>query len=114
MPESASVPLKLTATSVLFHPAAFGAGKAAACAIGGVLSILTEGEVKVAVLPAASFTVTLPLTDAPSAVSDSGLGTDVDATPDRLSSVVKGKATFVLFHPAALAAGAAAANVSVG
>src|SRR5437870_13799360 len=62
-----------------------------------------------------SVTVTVPLTAAPSAVRVSGLGTDVAATPDNASAAVYGKATLVLFHPAAFAAGVAAApNASVG
>ncbi len=39
MPDSSSLPLKLTVTLVLFHPLAFGAGEASAFAVGAVLSI---------------------------------------------------------------------------
>ena len=81
---------------------------------GGVLSILTVGDVKVAELPAKSMAVTVPVTDAPSVVSRSGVGTDVEAIPERLSAAVKGKLTFVLFQPLALGAGFAALNESVG
>jgi len=114
MPESASVPVKLTVTFVLFQPRAFACGEAAACAMGGVLSIFTTGEMKVDVFPATSVTVTLPLTEAPSVLSSSGLDTEVDVTPDSASVGAKANATFVLFQPAALADGAAAVNVSVG
>src|SRR5205807_2638626 len=82
---------------------------------GGVLSILKAGLVKVAVLPATSVTVTVPVTAAPSAVSTNGLVAGlVLATPDRASAAVKGTETFVLFHPAALGAGVAGPKVSVG
>jgi hypothetical protein len=56
IPDSASVHAKLTVTSVLFHPAPFGAGVALAVMFGGVLSMFTVA-VAVAVLPLASFTV---------------------------------------------------------
>src|SRR5438034_6303110 len=114
MPESEFDPVKLTLTFVLFQPAPLGGGEAAAVAVGAVLSILTGGEVKLAVLPATSVTVTLPLTDVPSVVSTKGLGIEVDATPERLSAGVKPKLTLVLFQPAAFAGGSTAANVSVG
>jgi hypothetical protein len=76
------------------------------CAVAplGVLSIFALGEVNVALLPATSVTVTIPLTAVPSVVNDSGLDTDVEETPGKLSAVVKLNSTFVLFHPAALAA----------
>src|SRR5467141_2736728 len=109
IPESASVPVKVTVTLVLFQPLAFGPGEAAACVVGGVLSIWTEGEAKLAVFPATSVTVTLPLTEVPSVVNNRGLGTDVEATPDKLSAGMKPKLTLVLFHPAVLAGGAATA-----
>jgi hypothetical protein len=44
MPDKASAPLKVTVTLVLFQPAAFGAGDAAAAAVGAVRSILTVTE----------------------------------------------------------------------
>ena len=50
----------------------------------------------------------------PSVVSVSGLGTLVDATPERLSAVVNENETSVLFHPASLAAGFGAPKVNVG
>src|SRR5207244_2009340 len=80
----------------------------------GVLSILTVGDVYVAVFPATSLTVTGPFTDAPSVVSDKGLGSDVEAMPDRLSVATKLTVTFVLFHPAAFAVGVGDPNVTVG
>src|SRR5205807_1029263 len=80
-----------------------------------VLSILKAVLVKVAVLPATSVTVTVPVTAAPSAVSTNGLVAGVVlATPDRASAAVKRTETFVLFHPAALGAGVAGPKVSVG
>src|SRR5438046_2313729 len=105
MPERLSVPVKLTVTVVLFQPAALGWGEAEAWAVGAVLSILTEGEVNVAVFPATSVTVTLPFMVVPSLLNDNGLGIEVEATPDSASTTVNGTETFVLFHPAAFAAG---------
>lgn len=114
MPESVSVPVTVTVTFVLFQPAAFAWGAAAACAVGAVLSIFTGDEAYVAVLPATSVAVTLPVTADPSAVSKIGLGTEVEANPDKASVTVNGTFTFVLFHPAALAAGVAGPNVTTG
>jgi hypothetical protein len=114
-PEPLSVPVKLTVTSVLFQPWAFGPGEALALAVGGVLSILTAGDVNVLLLPAASVTVTAPVTDAPSDVSISGLLAGfVETTPDRLSVVVKENDTSVLCQPFPFAAGLALPNVTVG
>ena len=82
--------------------------------IGGVLSILTEGDDKVATFPALSVTVIEPFTDSPSALRTRGLAGLVDATPERASEAVKGKETFVLFQPAALGGGLAAPKSIVG
>src|SRR5882672_695148 len=81
---------------------------------GGVLSIFTAFDVNVALLPAKSFTTTLPVTLFPSAERMSGLATEVPVTPDRLSEVLNGKETFVLFQPAPLEAGFCRPNASVG
>ena len=68
------------------------------------MSIFTGGEVNVAEFPATSVTVTAPVTAEPSTVSTSGLPAGlVEATPERLSAVVKGKLTLALFQPDALA-----------
>ncbi len=40
IPERASVPVKLTVTSVLFQPLELACGDLDACAVGGVLSML--------------------------------------------------------------------------
>ena len=88
IPEPPSTPVKVTVTSVLFQPFAFGRGDAVAVTTGGVLSILSVCVVAVALLPAASVTVTVPLTYDPSAVYTRGLGDDAETTPDRLSAVV--------------------------
>jgi hypothetical protein len=61
MSESASEPLKLTVTSPLFQPFAFGAGEADALAVGEVLSMLIPLTVAEALLPALSSAV--PVTD---------------------------------------------------
>ncbi len=113
-PERVSAQVKLTVTSVLFQPFALAAGVRLPLIVGGVLSIFTAREVNVAVFPALSVTVTVPLTADPSVISTKGLGIEVEATPERLSVVVKLKETSVLFHPAALAAGLCAPKLSVG
>ena len=104
--------LNVVVTSSLFHPFALGGGLKVEVITGGVLSIFTAGDVRVAVLPAPSVTVTMPVTDGPSVVSTSGLGTDWETSPDRLSAAVKLSVTFVLFQPPALGAGLGAPNVS--
>src|SRR5262245_60041998 len=115
MPDRESLPLNVTVTSVLFQPLALGAGKAAADAVGTVLSIFTTGEVKVALLPAKSVTVTVPVTAAPSVESTKGLAAGlVEPTPDSGSTGVNENETSLLFHPFPLAAGLAAPNVRVG
>ena len=114
-PDRESLPLNVTVTSVLFQPLALGAGNAAADAVGTVLSIITAGEVKVALLPAKSVTVTVPDTADPSAANTKGLADGlVEATPDRASAGVNENETSVLFHPFPLAPGLAVPNVRVG
>ena len=78
------------------------------------MSIFTLGEVNVALFPATSVTVTLPVTEEPSEVNERGLCIEVEAKPDNASVAVKGTDTFVLFQPAAFAGGAAAPKASVG
>lgn len=58
IPERESEQVKLTATGVLFHPAAFAWGEATAAIVGGVLSIFTVTDVD-AVFPARSTAVPL-------------------------------------------------------
>src|SRR5690606_23111098 len=87
------------------------AGSATQVTTGGVLSMRTTGDVKVATLPATSVTVTVPATASPSLLSTKGLGTDVPATPDTASAVAKAIATSALYHPAALAAGVVHSSV---
>lgn len=114
-PEMASVAVKGIVTFVLFHPAAFGAGVVEPkVRTGGVLSILTLGDVTVALFPATSVTVTFPLIVAPSVVSISGLAGLVVATPDKESATVNIMDTFVLFHPAEFGSGEMAPNVIIG
>jgi len=52
------------------------------------LSIFAAGDVNVAVFPATSATVTLPLTDAPSVLNTMGLGVEEEAKPDSASDAV--------------------------
>src|SRR2546427_70314 len=82
--------------------------------VGGVRSMLTAGDVNVALLPASSVTVTVCVRPLPSAPKCSGLGGDADATPDRLSCVVNAMSTGVLFQFAPFGAGESAPNDSVG
>src|SRR5438067_1668964 len=110
-PERTSTPLKCTVTSVSFQPFTFGAGAREALATGGVLSILTVGDVNTAEFPATSTTVTAPFTAEPSELSVNGLAGNDAATPDRLSAVVYAKETLVLFQPFAFAGGFAAPNI---
>ena len=49
--------------------------------------------------------MTVPVTEVPSVVKFNGFGADVEATPDNASEAENGKATLVLFQPAALGAG---------
>jgi len=79
------------------------------------MSIFTADEVKVALLPAKSVAVTVPVTADPSVINTNGLLAGfVEARPDRVSAAVNENETLVLFHPLALADGLAAPNVSVG
>src|SRR5882724_8784052 len=82
---------------------------------GDVLSILTGGVVRCAVLPALSVTVSVPVTDVPSPESTRafipGLVREI---PESASLAVKGSETAVLFQPAAFGRGLAGLNVTVG
>src|SRR6266850_1045192 len=82
--------------------------------VGGDLSILTAGAVKVALFPATSVTVTVCVTPRPSVVRSSGPAEVVVATPERLSAVVKAIDTRPLFQPAAFGGGVGDAKVTVG
>src|SRR5437899_12885891 len=86
----------------------------ATVSVGGVRSMLTAGDVNVALLPASSVTVTVCVRPLPSAPKCSGLGGDADATPARLSSVVNVMSTGVLFEFAPLGGGDSAPNTSGG
>jgi len=59
-------------------------------------------------------TVTVCVRPSPSVAKISGLAKLVEATPERLSVVVKGIETFVLFHPAGLGDGIGDPNINVG
>ena len=61
---------------------------AATVTAGGVLSILNAAEVNVALLPAMSVTVTVPVTLLPSVVSTNGLLGELVLTPESASAVV--------------------------
>src|SRR5512145_1632372 len=81
---------------------------------GAVLSILTTGEVKLAVFPARSVTSMLPDTEPPSADRTSGLGTLVVSTLDSFSALRYADVTSVLVQSWMFATGEAAPNVSDG
>lgn len=81
MPDSASVPAKVTVTSVLFHPFAFGSGKALAEATGRVLSILTLTDAEL-VNPAAFTAVQVSVVPPVSSVSVTGPHPVEEITPD--------------------------------
>ena len=88
-PESASAAVYGTDTSVLFQPAALGAGIAVPqLKLGVVLSILKADEVNVAMFPAMSVTVTMPVTLLPSTVSIKGLSGRLLSTLESASSTV--------------------------
>jgi hypothetical protein len=106
--------VKLTVTFVLFQLFALGAGVREPAIVGGVLSIFTAGEVNIAVFPALSVTVIVPVTTDPSALSASGLTGVMESRPERESTGVNGMDTLLLFQPAPLGAGLACENVTVG
>src|SRR5919201_4121926 len=97
-PESASVALKLTVTSVLFQPAAFGGGLEAAFRSGGVLSRFTVTLV-LAAFPARSVAVPVTTCLAPSPDTETGGGHA--AIPLVASEQVKLTVASVLFQPCA-------------
>jgi hypothetical protein len=103
IPERASVPLKVTTTSVLFQPFPFGAGAAAAETLGGVRSMSMPVWVSEAVLPA--WSVQVPVADwfAPSVeiVAFTGEATG----PEVASAQLQERVTAVLFQPFAFGSG---------
>jgi hypothetical protein len=103
--------LNATVTLVLFQPAAFAAGEGVAVIVGGDLSRLMVTEA-VAVFPALSVAVPTTTWLAPSVATVAG--PEQDATPLVLSEQAKVTVTLELFHPAALAAGAATAMIVGG
>ena len=115
IPESESLPVKLTVTSELFQPLLLATGDGEPEALGLVLSIFTVGEVNVLLFPALSVTVTVPVTALPSEVRTNGLAAGfVVSTPERASDAVNPNETFVLFHPFPFAAGDCGSKPSVG
>ena len=113
-PLSASVPLKLTVTSVRCQFAAFAAGETDAAAMGGVKSMLMPETAADALLPARS--EQMPVADCPAPFAFRTLGRlhPSAATPDRASNAEYATVTSDLFQPAALAAGARIADATGG
>ena len=114
-PDSASVALNRTVTSVLCQPAPFAAGLKSSCTItGAVLSILNAVlATPVATLPATSaqlFDVTVTALPSPVVVFDwmRSLPSAMDGVrhsvsrPERPSVALKRFVTSVLYHPATL------------
>ncbi len=99
IPDKVSVHAKVTVTSVLFHPFAFGLGLTVVVMAGGVLSMFNV-TAAVAALPALSMAVPVMTWPAPCVVTLMGDGQE--AIPDKVSVHAKVTVTSVLFHPFAL------------
>jgi hypothetical protein len=103
IPDSASVAVNETVTSLLFQPFSFGEGLSATITTGGVRSIENGALVTDAVAPDESVTVPVTVWPAPSDVTTRSAG---QLTTDEPGEVhVKCAVTGVLFHPSRLAAG---------
>jgi hypothetical protein len=100
--------VKLTWTSVLFHPAAFGAGVAAAVTTGPVLSRFTTTVVEF-VFPAPL--VTVPETCCPLTSLLTTTGEEQFVTLEAPPLHAKLTVTLELFQPAALGAGVTVATI---
>ena len=83
-----SATVKVTRTSDLYQPFVPTVPVTTGVTVGGDASIWYGSVVNVALLPAASVTVTLPVIAAPGVGSDSGDEALVDATPDVASVAV--------------------------
>ena len=103
--------MKLTVTSLWFHPALFGAGDNDADTPGVVLSRLIVADVE-AVFPAASVATPEITWWAPSVFTATGLGQFT--IPESASLQVKVTTTLALVQPAALGAGKALAVIVGG
>src|SRR6266404_3953174 len=102
IPLTTSVHVKLTRTSVLFQPAAFGGGLTTALTAGRLLSMLSVTDT-LAWFPAMSTAVPLTTCPAPSVLTVTGSGQR--AIPLTTSVHVKLTRTSVLFQPAAFGGG---------
>ena len=102
IPLTASLHVKLTRTSVLFQPAAFGSGLTTVLTLGRLLSMLSVTDA-LAWFPATSTAVPLTTCPAPSVLTVTGSGHR--AIPLRASVHVKLTCTSALLQPAALGAG---------
>lgn len=104
-PDSPSLPVNDTVTSVLFHPLALGDGEADADALGGVLSMWIPPTVVEPELPA--WSEQEPAADwlAPSVVTITSAEVVPAAGPESASLQLKLTVTSVLFQPKPFAAG---------
>src|SRR5205807_779504 len=102
MPDKLSEQKKLTITSVLFHPAALGAGAGLALITGGVPSRLTVADA-LAVFPAWSVALPVMIWALPSVFTGTGGGQDTMS--ETLGVQTKPTVTSVLFQSAALGVG---------
>src|SRR5438045_358702 len=105
MPETASLQVKVTVTSVLFQPAPLAAGVRLPPIAGAVVSMLTVAG-SVALLPALSTAV--PGTGWLAPAVATVVGAVQVAMPERASAQVKVTVTSVLFQPAPFAGGVCA------
>jgi len=103
-PDNESTQLKLTVTSELFQPLAFGGGEVLAVILGGVLSRFTE-TVTVAEFPALSVHVPMSCWSAPSIRIKTGGVREATPEPPSLSSHSKLTTTSELFQPLAFGVG---------
>src|SRR5438046_441651 len=112
--DPASEQVKVTVTSVLFHPFAFGGVDAAAVIVGLVVSMLIPPRVTEPMLPARS--VAWPEADrfVPSDESVMGAVSVPGAKSDKTSVAVNVTVTGPLFQPLALASGRCAAVTTGG
>ena len=108
-PDNESLQIKVTVTGTVSHPAEFGVGERLAVIVGGVLSSLMT-TVAVFVPPAASITVPVTGTLAPSVETTCGEVQLMIGAPPGVQ--LKLTVTLALFQPAAFGCGETLAKIS--